>query len=191
MKLITSLVVCILLLTGCGGNDSHTPKPRAYPRIEYPVTEAIVFDTLSCPFTFTYPGYAEVQPKKDRECWFDLYMPYFNARLHCSYLPVANREDFDQLVKDVYTIAYKINERANFMETALVENAQGVHGTRLTWTGPAASPMHFFLSDTTQHFFKAALYFDAEVQPDSLAPIIDFVKADFNKMIESFAWKNE
>jgi hypothetical protein len=45
------------------------------------------------------------------------------------------------------------------------------------------------LTDTTQHFFKASLYFEAKVNPDSLAPIFKFVEEDVNKMIQSFDWK--
>ncbi len=90
---------------------------------------------------------------------------------------------------DAFLIATKINERANYMEEMPVRNAQGVGGLRLTWTGPAASPIHFFLTDTTTHFFKAALYFDSKVQPDSLAPIASFIKSDIDTLISSFRWR--
>ena len=75
------------------------------------------------------------------------------------------------------------------MEETRLKNAQGVHGLILEWTGPAASPVHFFLTDSTNHFFKAALYFDAKVQPDSLAPVSAFIKEDIQRMINTFSWK--
>jgi gliding motility-associated lipoprotein GldD len=127
--------------------------------------------------------------KEEQPCWFDLFMPAFNARIHCSYLPVRDRAHFDDMVKDTYVIAGKINERSNYMEESRISNANGVGGLQLKFTGPAASPLHFFLTDTTQHFFKASLYFEAKVKPDSLAPIIAFVEEDVNKLIQSFNWK--
>lgn len=180
-------LICVFGLLACR-NDPGTPRPRAYPRIEYPAVAYTVFDTVSCPFTFDYPAYAEIKSRPE-DCWFDIYLPVFQARIHCSYLPVGDRADFDKLVRDAFIIASKINERANYMEEMRVRNAQGVGGLSLQWTGPAASPVHFFLSDTTAHFFKGALYFDAQVRPDSLAPIVEFIQRDMDHLISSFAWK--
>ncbi|HJW29365.1 MAG TPA: hypothetical protein VJ508_08935 [Saprospiraceae bacterium] len=177
----------VVLLSGCS-HDLPTPKPRAYPRVEYPKHEFQEFQSADCPFTFQFPKYATVEMRQDHPCWFDLHLEAFNARLHCSYLPVKNREDFDGLVRDAYTIADKINERANYMEDSRISNPNGVGGIQLKFTGPAASPLHFFLSDTTQHFFKASLYFEAKVRPDSLAPIVKFVEEDINHLVESFKW---
>ncbi len=179
------LVVC----TFACRHDQAVSKPRAYPRVEYPEHSFKTYAEPACPFTFRYPGYAEITDKPGHACWFDLSMPVFKARLHCSYLPVSDRSEFDKLVRDAYTIAAKINERANYMEESRLENSQHVGGIALHWTGPAASPFHFFLSDTTRHFFKASLYFEAEVRPDSLAPIIQFVEQDLDSMVQSFAWR--
>jgi gliding motility-associated lipoprotein GldD len=187
-----SKILFSLIFLGCMvscKDEISTPRPRAYPRVEYPKHELQEFSNGDCPFTFQFPKYAEVQMKADHPCWFDLFMPAFKARVHCSYLPVKDRADFDDMVKDTYTIAGKINERSNYMEESRIRNANGVGGLQLKFTGPAASPLHFFLTDTTQHFFKASLYFEAKVKPDSLAPIIEFVEEDVNKMIQSFEWK--
>lgn len=177
----------LMLLTSCG-ETTYAPKPRAYPRIEYPEKQYQDYNVEGCPFTFSFPAYAEIKDK-DKPCWFDIYMPAFEARIHCSYLPVHSRAEHDDFVKDAFTIANKINARANYMEQAPIHNSHGVGGLSLTWTGPAASPMHFFVTDTTHHFFTAALYFDSKVQPDSLAPIVAFIQKDVDQMISSFTWK--
>jgi gliding motility-associated lipoprotein GldD len=184
------IVLLFSLSIGVAGcqHAASSPKPRAYPRIEYPVRNYISYTETECPFHFEYPDYAEIR-KREEMCWFDLFMPAFNARIHCTYVPVENRAKFDDLVNDAYVIADRINARANYMEDSRIMNAQGVGGVTLTWTGPAASPMHFFLTDTTQHFFTAALYFDSKVNPDSLAPIAKFIKQDINHMISTFNWK--
>ena len=183
------LIFFLVSMAGMGcQHSSGSPKPRAYPRVEYPERKYIQYDNPECPFVFEYPDYAEIN-KKSESCWFDLYMPAFNARVHCSYLPVKNRADFDGLVEDAFVIAKRINERANYMEESRIQNAQKVGGLTLTWTGPAASPIHFFMSDTTHHFFKGALYFNSKVQPDSLDPIAKFIRTDIDHMISTFEWK--
>ena len=187
---IAALYIFALFLvsTGCR-KDPMVPKPRAYPRIEYPEQGMQDFSKAECPFTFQYPVYGGITIKNDQPCWFDISMPAFKAKLHCSYVPVRSKEEFDGLVLDVFRIAEKINARANYMEEMPIRNANGAGGLSFTWTGAAASPLHFFLTHTTQHFFKAALYFEAEVKPDSLAPIVEFVEKDIDKMIASFKWK--
>lgn len=188
MKIL--LPVCLILFLAISCREQQgTPKPRAYPRIEYPERSYVEYDSLGCPFTFQYPSYAEIR-NKDEECWFDLFMPGFAARLHCSYLPVKNQADFEDYVGDAYDIADRINARANYMEESRLSNNHGVNGLIFEWTGPAASNLHFFLTDTTQHFFKASLYFDSEVKPDSLAPIAAFIKDDIKHLISTFQWKD-
>lgn len=187
------VVPCLILLvvTISCQHTPEVPRPRAYPRIEYPEHALQTFTLSDCPFTFEYPQYAEINRKDDHPCWFDLYMPVFKSRLHCSYIAVDSAGEFEDLVNDVFSIAEKINARANYMEESPIHNEHGVGGLSLTWTGPAASPLHFFLTDTTQHFFKASLYFEAEVKPDSLAPIVEFVKKDIHQMIRTFQWKKD
>ncbi len=185
--LLVFLSCCGLMLSAC--KDAQvTPRPRAYPRIEFPQHSYTTYADPACPFTFRYPAYSEIKAK-DQACWFDVFMPEFKARIHCSYIRVKDEAHYEDLVKDAFTIATKINERANYMEEKPFRNPQGVGGLTLTWTGPAASPLHFFMTDTTTHFFKAALYFDSKVQVDSLAPITAFIKSDIDTLIQSFAWK--
>lgn len=186
------LIICL----ACGGNESYTPKPRAYPRVEYPKRDYQVFGNVDCPMRFRYPGYAEIKMQESffgerpaHPCWFDLYIPAFDARIHCTYSSIESRQEFDDLVHDSFTIANKINQRSQYMDEIRVANAAGVGGLIMEFTGAAASPMQFFLTDTTRHFFRGALYFNTQARPDSLAPITAFLKEDIAVMINSFEWK--
>lgn len=188
----------ICLLVGCGGEQAYTPKPRAYPRVEFPDKTYTGLNEESCPLTFLYPSYAELSRKQrlspqeaPHPCWFNIYFPKYEARIHCNYFAIENRQDFDELIRDSYTIANKINQRSQYMDEVRVGNPQGVTGVVMEFTGPAASPMQFFLTDTTQHFFRGALYFNTQVKPDSLAPIVEFIKQDIGTLINSFQWLEE
>ena len=55
--------------------------------------------------------------------------------------------------------------------------------------GPVATPYQFYLTDSTNHFFRAALYFNAKVNPDSTKPVFDFLKKDIEHMQSTFVWK--
>ena len=192
-------ILCLLMAATflhCGDGSDAVPKPHAYPRIEFPERNTIPFDLTDCPFTFDFPDYFEVRKETsffdeplDKVCWFDLVSDEFNAQIHCSYYQVGVEKSFDKLVSDAFNIANRINQRSNYMDELRLANAQGVSGLALEFTGPAASPMHFYLTDSTTHFFKASLYYDARVVPDSLRPVTDFIKYDIAGIINSFRWE--
>ena len=180
----------------CNDESSTIPKPRGFPRITFPEKGYTAFDKDYCNFTFQAPAAAQII--KDTSffdeipadpCWFDIYYPTFDGRIHCSYRPIDESNGFEQLKQDAFKLAGWHNKRANYIEEMLIQNPNGVGGFAFEMRGPAASPFQFFISDTTNHFFRAALYFNTQVKPDSLAPVYDFVRADLMKMIETFEWQ--
>ena len=190
------LILFIFSFCSCRSDRAPVPKPHAFPRVLYPEKGFTAFSDPDCPFTFEYPSYGQVNKRTDffgeapaNPCWFDLNMQALNARLHVSYHNISEHQPFDQLVGDAFKIANKINQRSNYMDEIRVANAQGVEGLVLDFKGPAASPMHFYLSDSTRHFFKASLYFDTQSRPDSLEPISTFIKEDIAHLINSFEWR--
>jgi hypothetical protein len=54
--------------------------------------------------------------------------------------------------------------------------------------GPSASPFQFYLTDSAQHFLRGSLYFNSRTNPDSLAPILNFVRIDLSHLINTFEW---
>jgi gliding motility-associated lipoprotein GldD len=188
--------IIVVLSIACFRDNNYTPKPRAYPRVEFPEKKYRDFNEDYCPFTFEYPVYGEVQQETRflneaplHPCWFDIWFSKFNARMHFSYYQINDTTRVEKLINDAFTIANKINQRSNYMDEVKVANQYQVGGLILEFTGPAASPMHFFLTDTTQHFLKGALYFNTQIKPDSLAPISNFIKEDIAQMINTFQWK--
>lgn len=196
MKVKFILLTGLLLgLLACRDESDSIPKPHAYPRIEFPDRTLTELQLEDCPFTFSFPDYFKIEKQTrffdaelDKKCWFDLVAEGLDARIHCSYYQVGEEKSFDQLVTDAFKIANRINQRSNYMDELRVGNAAGVSGLALEFTGPAASPMHFYLSDSTQHFFRASLYYSSKVVPDSLEPITEFIKYDIAGMINSFRW---
>ncbi len=74
-------------------------------------------------------------------------------------------------------------------EATIVDSEYKVYGTVYQLQGDPATPYQFYLTDSTRHFFRAALYFDYKPNYDSLRPILDFLKQDVDHMIETFQWK--
>ncbi|MCS6928737.1 MAG: hypothetical protein NZM43_04480 [Saprospiraceae bacterium] len=196
LSFLLSLIVAAILLPACDERVAM-PKPRAYPRVIYPKKKYIPFRAGGCPFTFEMPEYAEIEqdvsffdegPKSD--CWFTLHVRSLNAQLHCSYYPINSRTRFDELVQDAFTMAQKHNIKANYIEEIPVyRSANRVYGVVFHLEGPTASFYQFFLTDSVRHFLRGALYFRTQARPDSLAPVLDFMRQDMNRLIETLRWQ--
>ncbi len=198
MKISIGIVLfCCFALVACE-EAAFTPKPRAYPRVIYPTKTYQAFDTTYCQFSFQYPVYAQIQQDTNfldenpaHACWFDVYFPDFDGRLHCSYYPITKSNSLEQLKKDAFEMADWHNKKANYIDEMLIQKPNGVNGFAFLIEGPAASPFQFYLTDSTHHFLRGALYFNTQAKPDSMAPVYAFVKEDILKIIETFEWKNQ
>ena len=84
----------------------------------------------------------------------------------------------------------KQSAKAYSIDDSLVNTANGVSGMFFTVGGDAATSNQFFLTDSTKHFLRGALYFDATPNADSLAVVNDFIKTDLKHLVNTFRWKN-
>ena len=195
LVLLCSLFLGLTItLASCGEDSVDNPKPRIFPKVVYPERDYQEFELDVCPFTFEFPVYAHIDTDKSffgedplHPCWFDIVIENFDARIYMSYYPIESRADFDKFISDAYKIANQINQRSDYMDEFIVSREE-TGGMILEFEGHAASPMHFFLTDTTNHFLRGALYFNTSVRPDSLHPIIEFLKVDVAHTISTFKW---
>ena len=184
-----------ITLMACSGDETRMPKQRMFPFVDYPVKKDTSFAHGECPFSFTFPSYLVYRQdsfffgeKPVNDCWFDLNSQALGASLHCSYYPVNGRADLDRHIEDAFTITGKHNIKANARKETLISGQKGVNGIFFEVDGPVASPIQFFLTDSTHHFFRASLYFNATVNPDSTAPVLQFIRKDIEKIISAFEW---
>lgn len=190
------LLWSLLILQSCE-SPTPTPKPRLYPRVEYPSKNYQSFDTTYCKMTFEYPAYAKIMQdttyfnlKPIDPCWFDIWVPQYDARIYCSYLPLMqSRDKLDKYINDVFMMAGEHVTKANYIQKTPLKLKENVNGYAFTFEGPAATPYTFYLTDSSQHFFRGALYFNTKVNADSLAPVFQFLKTDIEHLLQTFDWK--
>ncbi|MFK7933485.1 MAG: hypothetical protein AB8G22_08240 [Saprospiraceae bacterium] len=196
MKKIASLIVLIAVIFTSCEEPIYTPKPRAFPKINFPeAANYQQFDQDFCEFTFQYPDYVKVIQDKTffedtppNACWFDLQVPALESKIHFTYYPIEKSADFQQLREDAFRLAQEHNKKANYIDELPIQKEK-VSGYVFDIDGEVASPFQFYLTDSTQHFLRGALYFDAQARPDSLAPAYDFMKKEILKMIDTFEWQ--
>lgn len=146
--------------------------------------------------TFEIPTYTKIQrdslffdEEAPSDCWLNVYFPDFNCKIHCSYYAISEDKPLETLQQDAFELADYHMKKANFINELPIQKENQVRGFIFEIEGPAASPLQFYLTDETNHFLRGALYFNTQSRPDSLAPIIAFVKEDIGQLINSFEWQ--
>jgi len=190
-------LLMVLLLIACAGEQTNpVPKPRTYPRVDFPEKTYKQLDREMCYFGFEMPVYAEIrnysgeiEDSGNRQCWFDINIPDFNGKIHCSYYPINKANSLDSLIYDSFTLVGKHTIKAQYIKETRIELPNNVSGILFNLTGPSASPTQFFLTDSLRHFFRGSLYFENKTQVDSMQIIYNFVNQDIEHILNTFHWK--
>ena len=187
----TAFLIPLLLFLLCSCNNTPIPRPKGFFRIELPPSEFVETD-YEVPYSFKYPQYAVpelLSQNNQNNGWINLTFPQFNGKLHLSYKSVDN--DLAILINDAHDMAMKhIPKSTGIDEKRYLFPDSKVYGTGYVIHGSeAASSYQFYVTDSTTHFLRGALYFNVIPNNDSLAPVIAFLTSDIEKIIESIHWK--
>jgi gliding motility-associated lipoprotein GldD len=171
-------------------NDDYVPKPRGFQRLDLP-KHTYKNVTSACGFSFDIPVYSELVPDthpQAEKCWYNLYYIPFNATLHLSYKPVANRDALIQMTEDARTMVYKHTIKADeIYESSIGKN--NFRGMMYELSGSTATNFQFYITDTSKHFILGSLYFNDRTNSDSIAPALEHLKKDILYMLNSLQWK--
>ncbi|WP_298711586.1 gliding motility lipoprotein GldD [Chitinophaga sp.] len=195
MKRLLPLLTIAFLFAACQ-QQGHTPKPRGYFRIDLPEKEYRLFDRPGYPYTFEYPVYANVVKDSlffgedtENPWWINLEFPEFNGKIYMSYKQVGGKNALDKLVNDAFKLTYKHTYKAESIEEEAITLPGGVSGLFYQVAGNAASAKQFFVTDSSNHFLRGALYFYAQPNADSLAPVTRFVEEDMRHLVNTLKWR--
>lgn len=182
---------CVLLLFLSGCEEEVMPRPRGYFRISLPEKTYTPYSS-SCPFDMELPAYSDVVIDRNMlspdSCRFNVVFPRFRATVYCTYLPVSGNRD--ELIQDAYSFAAKHEMKASALRRTLVEDEQReVYGIIYDIEGDVASQVQFFFMDSTSHFLRGSLYFNQHTNPDSIAPVLAFLREDITHIAQTLKWR--
>jgi gliding motility-associated lipoprotein GldD len=190
-KYLILFVLSILFLWSCS-DEKYYPKPRAYFRIKLPPKTYQSFDS-TYPYRFEYPSYGKIffdNRHPNEKYWMNLYFPLFHSTVYFSYKTVDN--NLETYINDAHSLVSKLIPKADAIKQNVYDDpSKKVYGNVYNIEGSkAASVLQFYLTDSSRHFVRGALYFNNPPNNDSLQPVIDFLKEDIQHIIESFQWKS-
>jgi len=176
------LLLFLILFFAC--TSDYTPKPKALIKMDFPKKE-YKKTAINCPFYFEFPIYSQLK-EKDYNCMIDIFFPNQNGVLYLSYFPLEN--NLDEHIEQSNKLAFKHNVMSDAItEQFFVNDILRVYGVLYDYEGMSATATQFYLTDSVNHFFRGALYFNTEINA-SMLPLNNFLKYDVKHLIETFHW---
>ena len=196
-------------------NSNYTSKKEGYFKIDFPKKQYTTFNEPGYPYTFEYPVYARIAKDSSyfaegakNPYWINIEFPSFNGTIFVSYKKIGGTSvykvknpdgityrdsvgvnDFHKMVDDSYNLTYKNDVKAYSIEDSVMHTPNDITGVFFKVSGNVATAKQFFLTDTTRHFLRGALYFDATPNEDSLRPVNAFLQQDMKHLINTLKWK--
>lgn len=190
---ITIFLILLLLVNAC--NSPFIPKEKGYANFAFPEKSYQIFNTPQYPYSFEYPTYAFIDNQinyfgenKSKDAWINLQFPNLNGTLYVSYKKIRFNQ-LDTLINDAYRFASNHSNKASYIADSVFTTKNGVHGVFFHIGGDVATAYQFFLTDSTTHFFRGALYFNTTPNADSLSIYNDFLFKDVQHLVNTFKWK--
>jgi gliding motility-associated lipoprotein GldD len=196
-------------------NSNYTTKKKGYFKIALPTHQYQRFENPAFPFAFEYPVYAKIikdstyfENNPEDKFWINIDFPDYDARLFLSYKSIGGKalfkakqangsykdsfgiNQFDLMVNDAFNLTNKNDVAATSINDSLIHTPNQVSGIFFKVGGNAATANQFFLSDTSKHFIRGALYFNTTPNADSLMPVQQFLEKDIQHLINTFRWEN-
>ena len=178
-------------------NSDPRPRPKGYFQINLPEKKYVLFNEPGYPYSFEYPVYGKVikdstffEDQPENPFWVNVDFPTLGGRMYLSYKTIAGKNKFDLLVQDAFKMTNKHTLKATSIDEIPVKGGKGVTGFIFDVGGNAATGKQFFVTDSTKHFLRGALYFDATPNYDSIQPVEQFLYKDMQHLIETLKWKN-
>lgn len=183
-------VIVLLLVASC--TTPYQPKPRGYNRLELPDPEYVLSpDTL--PYQFEYSRHArflrDTSWIRDRH-WVEIYYPALQATIHVTYKSVQHSDKLlKEYLKDAYVLTAKHQIKAYAIDETIVRTPGGKTAIIAELDGEVPSQFQFTMTDSTENFLRAAVYFNVKIQNDSLRPAIEYLKRDAMQLINTLNWR--
>jgi gliding motility-associated lipoprotein GldD len=191
MKRLFPLAFLVLLCLACETN--WLPKPPGYNRIDLPKHEYIRLEE-GYPYQFDFSTQSQVEADSfnlTEKDWINLNYKKLGAKVHLTYKKIDKNTDFQVLSNDAFNLTAKHQINAYGIEEVVLLTPNGYSAVVAELTGEVPTQFQFFVTDSTTHFLRGALYFNTALKNDSLAPVIEYIKIDLAHLINTVTFEKK
>jgi gliding motility-associated lipoprotein GldD len=170
----------------------HIPKPLGFNRLVLPdAAYRPLPDSL--PYFFEYSQHAKLlrdTSSISEKNWIEIYYPPLRANIHVTYKAINNDQKLlREYLDDAYTLTAKHQIKAYAINELISKTPSGKTAVIAELEGEVPSQFQVTITDSTKNFLRAALYFNTQVDNDSLQPAIEYMKKDMMHLINTLEWK--
>jgi gliding motility-associated lipoprotein GldD len=188
-NLAMTFLLSALLLTSC--QDSYLPKPRGYHRLDLPKP---IYQRSQGPYPYSFEqnSFAKMVADTTRfseKYWSDVQYPGLNAEVELTYKTLTSREQLSELIKDSRTLVTKHQIKASSIEEGSELAGTGDRAYLFELQGQVPSQFQFYVTDSSKHFLRGALYFKVANRNDSLSPVIRYIAEDIHHLLRTLRWQ--
>ena len=194
IPLLRNMFFCIFL---CFFSFSCTPdfipKPKGYNRLDLPPHNYKLISE-DHPYSFEHSIYSKIL--KDTSSfsephWIDIWYPNFRCNIQITYKELGSEnKKFDELVDDSHKLTSKHQVKAYSIDEGVIKTKGGYVATVFELSGEVPSQFQFYVTDSSKHFIRGALYFRTSTRNDSLAPVIEYMKEDIMHLLNTLKFEN-
>ena len=190
MKKFLMFGLLSLGLVSC--DKTWLPKPPGYNRIDLPKHDYQKLES-GYPYLLDYSKYSKVEADSfnlQEEAWINLNYPDFGAKVHLTYKKIDDNTSFKRLSSDAFKLTAKHQIKAYGIEEAVLITPNGYSAVVAELSGEVPTQFQFFVTDSTTHFLRGAVYFNTAMKNDSLAPVIEYLKIDMTHLMNTLKFVN-
>ena len=195
----------IFLLAACGGDEVPQPKPRAYLRIDMPEHNYIAVDslrlpdslggkTLALPYCFEMNTRAQISQASQNRQRTGLIINYpewkGDVEMVCTH--IDGSDDLDELMTIVHRNLEREHQKASGDDDVFAIDVpeNNVHATIWQVNGRDVACTYLFtVTDSTDHFLFGNVIINQVPNNDSLAPMLEYMRADVDHLIGTLHWR--
>ena len=189
MKRFFPSAFLVLVCFACETN--WLPKPPGYNRIDLPRHEYNQLEE-GYPYQFDFSTQSQVEADSfnlSEKEWINLNYKKLGAKVHLTYKKIDQNTDFQVLSNDAFNLTAKHQIKAYGIEEVVILTPNGYSAVVAELTGEVPTQFQFFVTDSTTHFLRGALYFNTALKNDSLAPVIEYIKIDLAHLINTVTFE--
>lgn len=179
---ITSLM---FIMFGCGNKTA--PKPIAYPHIENTSNGYTPHRAETFPLQFDIANGTTTESNDKNNGWINIKYPQYNATIYCTYIKSNNLQQ--EIAKSRELVYVHSKHSSGISTLSYNDTTKNVSAELYAISGKVATPLQFIATDNTSYIFRGALYFNSQVNNDSVAPVVEYLKNDIIQIIETLNHK--
>jgi len=194
-KIFFSILIVFTILQSCNdsssvsNNDFNLPKQKGFLRIDFEEPSYSLLNDKEIPFEFYYNSTSVIVNQISSKT-LKLNYEKLGMSLDLSINKLYDNGEFLSYLSDFNLLLDSHTKKSNGFLLKEYENINYLtYGKIYEFRGNVASPIQFYITDSTSNFISGSINLKFKSNYDSIFPSIQYIKDDILFLFQSINWK--